>query len=168
MSHAVLNERQAVIWRACLPSARWCHMRFDLLGIGIVTLFFPSVLCASQSAPAESNRATCMVNGENLVTVSGTLRLLSTIVHPFVWPDGSQDFSVVDTIDEYELSSPDWICSHEPLLVRFRYGHVKAVSCAENVPAMVSGFYRRDMDDGPAYLSVMMPGDIRCEAPPAP
>ena len=143
-------------------------MRFDLLGIGIIALLLPGVLCASQSAPAESIHAACVVNEGNVVTVSGTLRLLSTVVHPFVWPDGSQDFSVVDAIDEYELSSPDWICGHEPLLVRFRYGHVKAVSCAENVPAMVSGFYRRDMDDGPAYLSVIMPSDIRCEAPPAP
>jgi hypothetical protein len=136
--------------------------------MSIVALLLTGVLCASQSAPAEPARATCVINGENLVTVSGTLRLLSIVVHPFVWPDGSRDFSVVDTLDEYELSSPDWICGHEPLLVRFRYGHVRAVSCAENVPAMATGFYRRDTDEGQAYLSVLAPGDIRCEAPPVP
>ena len=143
-------------------------MKFQLVGLSTAILLLLGTPFVSRAAGADRVDASCVISEEHVVTVSGRLRLLRTVTHPFVWPDGSTDYSVVDAVDEYELSSPDWNCGDAPLLVRYRYGHVKAVSCADNVQARVSGLYRRDMDDGPAYLSAMTPSDIRCAAPLAP
>ena len=97
------------------------------------------------------------------VTVKGTIRFVRSTVRPFMGPDGKADYSIFDTIDEYELSAPKMICGPR-LRVRFEYGDVRYVACADDVPATASGFLRRDPDGG-VYLSVISPSALLCKAP---
>ena len=98
------------------------------------------------------------------ITVKGTIRFVRSTVRPFIGPDGKADYSIFDTIDEYEVSAPEMICGPK-LRVRFEYGDVQYVACADKVPATVSGFLNRDDSDGSVFLSVVSPSGLVCKAP---
>ena len=123
------------------------------------------LLGANASAAASANNASCKLDSQSTVTVTGTIRLLRTIITPLKHPDGSQDYSIVDSLDEYELSSTDWSCSAAPVLVRFHYGHAKPVSCKDNTRATVTGFYSSARDGGSAYIHVLSPAGLNCATP---
>jgi len=117
---------------------------------------------ATAPAPAGATPS-CTPDTLNEVTVKGTIRFVHSTIRPFVGPDGKADYSIFDTIDEYELSAPKMICGPR-LRVRFEYGDVRYVACADDVPATASGFLRRDPDGG-IYLSVISPSALLCKAP---
>lgn len=112
-----------------------------------------------------SANASCKLDSQTTVTITGTIRLLRTIITPLKHPDGTQDYSIVDSLDEYELSSTDWSCSAAPVLVRFRYGHAKPVSCKDNTRATVTGIYSSGRDGESAYIYVLSPADLKCATP---
>ena len=123
------------------------------------------LLGANVSVAASGNNASCKPDSQTMVTVSGTIRLLRTIITPLKLPDGTQDYSVVGSLDEYELSSTDWSCSAAPVLVRFHYGHAKPVSCKDNTRATVTGFYSTGRDGEPAYIQVLSPEGLNSATP---
>lgn len=123
------------------------------------------LLGANPPAPASANDAACKPDSQTTVTISGTIRLVRTIITPLKHPDGSQDYSVVGSLDEYELSSTDWPCSAAPVLVRFHYGHAKPVSCKDHTPATVTGFYTSGGKGEPAYIQVLSPAGLNCAMP---
>jgi len=112
--------------------------------------------------PAVANEA-CRARSGGYVTVSGTIHGPRTEIRPIYTQDGRPDYSIVETIDEYELTSAAWRCGN-PLLVRFRYGHVKAAGCADGVKASVSGIYQEARGEERAHLEVMSPSDLKCGA----
>ena len=126
------------------------------------TLFACVLLCAA--TPAFGARS-CVPDTLKIVTVKGTIHFVRTSVRPIYTPDGKADYSVIDTIDEYEVSAPGIVCGPKPLRVRFEYGDVKMVSCADGVPATVTGFLRRDATDGAVFLSIVSPSSLVCKAP---
>ena len=118
------------------------------------------------SAPAHAAAPEqCKPDTKAFITVGGTIHFVGSTVRPIVMPDGKADYSIVDTIDEYELSGPDMICGLKALRVRFEYGDVRYAACAEGVPAKVSGFLERDAADGGIFLRVLSPSDLVCKAP---
>jgi hypothetical protein len=98
------------------------------------------------------------------LTVKGTIHFVKSTVRPIIGQDGKADYSIVDTIDEYEVSGPHLVCGWKTLRVRFEYGDVKYVDCADGAEATVSGFLRRDVTDGSIFLSVVSPSDLVCKA----
>ncbi len=119
---------------------------------------------ANVSAGASANNASCNFDSQTTVTVTGTIRLLRTIITPMKLADGTQDYSIVGSLDEYELSSTDWSCSAAPVLVRFHYGHAKPVSCKDNTRATVTGIYSSAREGEPAYIYVLSPADLKCDS----
>ena len=107
----------------------------------------------------------CVPDTQTFLTVKGTIHFVRTKVRPMLWPDGRTDYSISDMIDEYELSGRGIVCGPKPLSVRFEFGDVRYVACADRVPATVSGFLTRDASDGAVYLSVISPSDLVCKAP---
>jgi hypothetical protein len=117
------------------------------------------------AAPALAGAApSCAPGTLKEITIKGTIRFVRSTVRPFIGPDGKADYSIFDTIDEYEVSAPDMACGPR-LRVRFEYGDVQYVACADHVPATVSGFLQRDASDGSVFLSVVSPSDLVCKAP---
>jgi len=114
------------------------------------------------ASPAVADEA-CRVKSLDVVTVSGIIHGPRTEIRPIVGPDGVPDYSIVETIDEYELTASDWPCGGQ-VLIRYRYGHVKAAGCADGVPATVSGIYDAPRESGLAAIEVMSPGDLKCAA----
>ncbi len=106
----------------------------------------------------------CAPNTLKEITIKGTIRFVRSTIRPFMGPDGKADYSIFDTIDEYEVSMPGMACGPR-LRVRFEYGDVQYVACADHVPATVSGFLQRDDSDGSVFLSVISPSDLVCKAP---
>lgn len=129
------------------------------------TLFLALALLGANAPAAHANVASCKPDSQTTVTISGTIRLLRTIITPLKHPDGTLDYSIVDSVDEYELSSTDWSCSAAPVLVRFRYGHAKPVSCKDNTRATVTGFYSSAHEGAPAYIYVLSPDGLNCPTP---
>lgn len=127
-------------------------------------LFTAAVAAALWDGPMAAADDTCRADGLVFVTVSGIIHGPRTEIRPIINPDGTPDYSIVETIDEYELTSPNWPCGPGPLRVRLRYGHVKTAGCADGVPATVSGIYQNARDGGRAHLEVMSPSDLKCSA----
>ena len=122
-------------------------------------------LLGANTPAAHADNGSCEPDSQTMVTISGTIRLLRTIITPLKHPDGSKDYSIVDSVDEYELSLHNWSCSAAPVLVRFRYGHAKPVSCKDNTPATVTGFYTSGREGEPAYIYVLSPAGLNCATP---
>ncbi|MDZ4778664.1 MAG: hypothetical protein SGJ19_00250 [Planctomycetia bacterium] len=117
-------------------------------------------------APALADTAQhCRPDTHKFMTVRGTIHFVRSTVRPMIGRDGKADYSIIDTIDEYELSAPGIICGPKPLRARFEYGDVRYAACADGVPAKVSGFLRRDDADGGIFLSIISPSDLVCKAP---
>jgi hypothetical protein len=104
----------------------------------------------------------CALGGEQMVTVTGTIRFLFSRVVPITDAHGHSDYSIVDNVDYYELSSVKGPCGPGPLRVRIEFGDVKTVSCADGVAAEVSGVYRRDLADDKPIISVVVPSQLNC------
>ena len=116
---------------------------------------------------ADGNRG-CRLGGEELVTVTGTIRFLFTRVVPITNEHGHPDYSIVDNVDYYELSSVKGPCGPGPLRVRIEFGDVKTVSCADGVAAEVSGYYRRDLADDKPIISIVVPSQLKCKSRASP
>ena len=124
------------------------------------------VASIAASAPAHAAAPQhCEPDTKTFITVSGTIHIVGSTVRPIIMPDGKADYSIFDTIDEYELSGPETICGPKALRVRFEYGDVRYAACAEGVPAKVSGFLERDAEDGTIFLRVLSPSDLICKPP---
>jgi hypothetical protein len=81
---------------------------------------------------------------------------------------GHSDYSIVDNVDYYELSSIKGPCGPGPLRVRIEFGDVKTVSCADGVAAEVSGVYRRDLADDKPIISIVAASQLKCKPPTSP
>jgi hypothetical protein len=119
---------------------------------------------AAATPAAAAASSSCVPDTLKEITVKGTIRFVRSTVRPFIGPDGKADYSIFDTIDEYEVSAQDLVCGPR-LRVRFEYGDVQYVACADHVPATVSGFLSRDESDGSVFLSVVSPSGLVCKAP---
>jgi hypothetical protein len=91
---------------------------------------FLIVLIVPWPARAADGNGGCRLGGDELVTVTGTIRFLFTRVVPIMNEQGHPDYSIVDY---YELSSVEGVCGPGPLRVRIEFGDVKTVSCADGV-----------------------------------
>jgi hypothetical protein len=119
-------------------------------------------------ARAADDNGGCRLGGEEMVTVTGTIRFLSTRVVPITNEHGYPDYSIVDNVDYYELSSVKGDCGPGPLRVRIEFGDIKTVSCADGVEAEVSGYYRRDLADDKPIISVVGASQLKCETRASP
>ena len=126
----------------------------------VVAIVALTVAHSAHATPPPS----CDPDMHKYVTVNGTIHFVRSTVRPMIGRDGKADYSIVDTIDEYEMSLPGKICGLKTLRVRFEYGDVRYVSCADNVKATVSGFLRRDDSDGGLFLSVVSPSGFICKS----
>jgi hypothetical protein len=119
-------------------------------------------------ARADDDNKECRLGGEELVTVTGTIRFLFTRVVPITNEHGQPDYSIVDNVDYYELSSVKGACGPGPLRVRIEFGDVKTVSCADGVTAEVSGYYRRDLADDKPIISIVVASQLKCKSRASP
>jgi hypothetical protein len=115
-------------------------------------------------ARADDGNKECRLGGEELVTVTGTIRFLFTRVVPITNEHGHPDYSIVDNVDYYELSKVKGACGPGPLRIRIEFGDVKTVSCADGVAAEVSGYYRRDLADDKPIISIVVASQLKCES----
>jgi hypothetical protein len=135
-----------------------------LIAVCVAIVVAVAALMAEHGALAATT-ASCEPDTLKYMTVKGTIHFVKSTVRPIIGQDGKADYSIFDTIDEYEVSGPQLICGWKTLRVRFEYGDVKYVECADGVAATVSGFLRRDDTDGAIFLSIVSPSDLVCKAP---
>src|SRR5207247_1306197 len=119
-------------------------------------------------ARADGGHGGCRLGGEEMVTVTGAICFLFTRVVPISNGDRHADYSLVDNVDYYELSSVKGACGPGPLRVRIEFGDVKTVSCADGVAAEVSGYYRRDLADDTPIISVVLASQLICKSRASP
>ena len=120
---------------------------------------------AALTPAVAGTRQHCTLGTHKYMTVRGKIHFVRSTVRPMIDRGGKADYSIVDTIDEYELSAPRMICGPKPLRVHFEYGDVRYAACADGVPAKVSGFLERDDTSGVIFLNVISPSDLVCKGP---
>jgi hypothetical protein len=116
-------------------------------------------------ANAAGAAPSCKADALEHLAFKGTIRFVGSTVRPIIGPGGVADYSITDTIDEYEMALEPNACGLAKLRVRFEYGHVRSVACADNVEAKASGFLRRDADNGALFLSIVSPSELVCKPP---